>query len=115
MFGKDLVPRTRRPGQSVVLHSSGSFSYVVFIGPVSMRAIVRTREELFTTTVEREAPSFDVVVNGNCFDATRGGKFNALVGHDPVAPSENADRGASGSCRRMVSAQARPILRYATA
>lgn len=58
-----------------------------------MRAIVRTREELFTTTVAREAPSFDVVVNGNYFDATKGGKFDALVGHDPVAPSETLIEG----------------------
>lgn len=93
MLDADLVPRTRRSRQSGVLQTAGSFSFVVFTEPVSMRAVVRNRTERFTTTVGREAASLDVVVDGNCFDATDAGKFDALIGHDPVSASETLIEG----------------------
>lgn len=58
-----------------------------------MRVIVRTREELFTTTVGRVAGSFDVVVNGNYLGVSDGGKFDALIGHDPVPAAETSIQG----------------------
>lgn len=88
MFDRRLVARIRQAKQSGLLQRAGSFHFVVFTASVSMRAIVRTEIELFTSTVARQAASFDVVVNGNYFGATDAGKFDALIGHDPVSASE---------------------------
>lgn len=84
MLDRNVVARTRRDALSAELQRDGSFLFVLFTDPVGMRAIVRTREELFATTVATRAHSFDVVVNGNYFGATREGKFDALIGHDPI-------------------------------
>lgn len=93
MFDRRMVSRARAEHQSGILKQAGSFQYVLFLGGVSMRAIVRTRAELFTETVAREAANFDVVVNGNYFGATQDGKFDALIGHDPVNPAETLIEG----------------------
>lgn len=52
-----------------------------------MRTIVRTKTGLLTDTVSRQAQSFDVVVNGNYFDATYAAQFRALDGRDPIDAS----------------------------
>ena len=84
MLDRDLVARARRLHRSGVIDHHGSLQFVLFTGPVSMRPIVRTGAELFTTTVGKVAREYDVVVNGNYFDVTVAGKFDALIGHDPV-------------------------------
>ncbi|MEG3088854.1 hypothetical protein [Sphingomonas sp. PB4P5] len=93
MLDRNVVQRVRQRRQSGVLQRDGSLIFVVFTEPVSMRAIVRTRDELFTRTVAQRAHSFDIVVNGNYFGVTRGGMLDAFVGHDSVAASETIVQG----------------------
>ena len=45
-----------------------SLRYVVLDFRAEMSVILRTREELFTTTVNREGARARVVVNGNYYD-----------------------------------------------
>lgn len=59
--------------------------------------IVRTKEELFETTV-RKAQSkhkFKVIINAQLYDLTTTGKSDALWGSDPVAATETTPQGRS--------------------
>lgn len=93
MLDRDLIKRAREQNQSGMLQRTSSFNYVLFLGQVSMRAIVRTREELFTTTIGRSVGAFDVIVNGNYFGLTNAGRFDAYLGNDPVPAAETLIEG----------------------
>lgn len=109
MFDRDLIARARAEKQSGILRRAGSFNYVLFLEPVSMRPIVRTEEELFTTTVERRSGGFEVIVNGNFFDATFTGLGDAGWGTDPVPAGETIVLGQVVEAGKPTLGDSRPL------
>lgn len=71
---------------SFKVYQDGSLLYAVLDSTAKMTVILRTAEELFQTTVRRESVrrSLSLIINGNFYDLTPGGKWDALRGSDPV-------------------------------
>lgn len=62
---------------------------------IKMLPFVRTAEELFQKTAKRESLNnkFRLVINGPTYGLTKSGKFDALMGSDPVPASETLQEG----------------------
>jgi hypothetical protein len=68
--------------------TDGSLRYIVLEDDYMMRPIVRSREELFVDTLQREGKDMKVVINGSFYDVSFDGKVDAKWGHDPVPAYE---------------------------
>lgn len=77
-FWKNAVPQD--------LFRDGPLLFVVLEDSALMHILLRTHEELFEATVQRESRSqhFIVVINGNFYDVSKSGLMDAAWGHDPV-------------------------------
>ena len=89
-----------------------SLRYVVLDFRAEMRVILRTREELFTTTVNREGARARVVVNGNYYDVGFWGQLDAAIGSDPVDPSHTIVEGRLISRGAIIGGSSEPQMFY---
>lgn len=64
------------------IYVDGDLYYVVMAGKTRMRIMLRTKDEYFSTFVDREAVNLgmDVVINGNFYDINKTSKFWAVMG-----------------------------------
>ena len=69
----------------------------------SMDPIIRTQEELFEDTVNRESSNYDIIINGNMYTVTDAGLWDAAVGHDPIPAEETIPDGYIISKGKLVS------------
>lgn len=83
----------------------------LFRNPTRMTPFLRTREELFTDTVEREARDrrHCVVINGNLYLVTFLGKVDAADGSDPVPADKTTPLGLIMAEGVSLGGQARPM------
>jgi hypothetical protein len=105
-FWKDIS------GKAGTLQRDGALRYVVLSHSATMKIIRRTREELFSTTVNREGAGMTVVVNGNYYDVSTAGKMDALAGSDPVAASATTIEGRLISNGALLAGRAAPQMFY---
>ena len=75
------------------VYTDGDLTYTVMGEDARMEPFVRDREELFTETVDREAGPNSVIINGNQYDLTFGGKVGAALWDDPVRPHRTTPEG----------------------
>ncbi|MFV0332158.1 MAG: hypothetical protein ACK5KL_20400 [Dysgonomonas sp.] len=68
--------------------------YKKYSGNLLIEPIIRTKEELFSTTVAREFKNgYSVIINANFYDITLEGGRDAYFGHDPVPAKETLPNG----------------------
>lgn len=104
--------REQAAGKTAV-YVDGGLLYVA-MHPLGMRPILRTREELFGTTVAREVAARDlhVAINGNVFDVSAGGMIDVGLGHDPVPASATSPIGQVVLGGRVVAGSSEPNRFY---
>jgi len=92
------------------LYSDGGLLYVVLNDSVEMHIILRTAEEIFEDTVNREvaAQHLIVAVNGNFYDVSRSGLIDAAWGHDPVVATEATPIGWLVEGSRLIGGRPAP-------
>jgi hypothetical protein len=80
---------------NLALPTNGMIHLVAMSDSVKMIPFMRTKEELFETTVvnKNTKEKFSVVINGPTYGLTDSGKFDALIGSDPVPASETKQQG----------------------
>ncbi len=84
---------------------SGGPLYIVNMNQsVKMMPFVRVNEELFEDTARRESTTnkFKVVINGPTYGLTNTGKFDALIGKDPVSAAETLQEGYIIKNRKII-------------
>lgn len=77
-------------GNGVGCFKDGALRYVTLPDAFRMYPFVRTKEELFSTTISNQyqKQQYRVIINGLYFDVSYAGLFDALNGNDPV-PAES--------------------------
>jgi len=105
-FWKDIS------GKSGTLQKDGALRYVVLSHSANMKIIRRTREELFSATVNREGAGMAVVVNGNYYDVSTAGKMDALAGSDPVPATATTVEGRLISNGGLLAGRSAPQMFY---
>lgn len=77
------------------LPSGGPLYIVSMHKNIRMIPFVRNKEELFSTTAQQASAQgkFQVVINGPTYGLTHAGKVDALMGNDPVSPTETIQQG----------------------
>lgn len=77
------------------LFSDDGLIFGVMSHHVRMTPIVRTKEELFSATIDRanQTSKFEVVINGQMYDVSKAGIADALLGSDPVAAEHTTIEG----------------------
>ena len=106
-----LVATVRRQHLGGQLLDDGSLKYVIFLGAVRMVPILRTAQEPITSTVRKQAGTFDVVVNGNYYDLTFMGKVEAQLGR-AVPAEDTLVQGEVVSGGKTVAGDSRPQRFY---
>lgn len=88
------------------------------IGNFDMIPIIRTQEELFSSTVintynkyKKEEANL-VITNANFYDLTSAGKIDAFNGHDPVPASETTALGYVIKNNKLLTGKAAPLDFY---
>lgn len=79
----------------LTLPSGGPLFIVNMHRSIKMIPFVRTTEELFEETAKRESTrhNFKLVINGPTYGVTKSGKLDAMIGSDPVLPTETLQQG----------------------
>jgi hypothetical protein len=100
------------PGTTV--YQDGDLLYVVLDDRAMMKVVLRTAQELFHTTVERERLSrqFAVVVNANFYDVSNLGLLSALTGSGPIAASATTPVGRLVERMSFIGGRPAPDLFY---
>jgi len=110
-FWNELNPEITNGG-GVGHFNDGDLQYAAMNASVKMRTIVRTREELFEDTIDRENGRFKVAINGNWYGLDLAGKMDALSGHDPVEATHTSPEGQVISNGRIVTGTPEPDKFY---
>jgi hypothetical protein len=96
------------------LYKDGGIYYICFTDSAVMQIVLRDKEELFEDTVRRESRNlnFNVIVNGNFYDVTPSGKFDAAIGHDPIPAAETTPIGFLINNFKLIGGKADPNRFY---
>lgn len=84
-----------KAGGGIAHLNDGDLQYVAMTIRARMAVIRRTKEELFSKTLDDAVADnkYRVAVNGSLYDVTSSGVTDALFGHDPVEASETTPVG----------------------
>jgi hypothetical protein len=93
-----------------IAQNDSGVDYVVMDHGAEMNVIVRTAEELFSSTVSTHLSGMHVVVNGNYFGLTTMGKVDVAWGHDPVPAADTLIEGRVVSGGGVIAGDSRPLL-----
>jgi len=69
------------------LMQDGSLRYVMLTHEYQMKPLLRTKEELFSTTLLRAGTAMKLCVNGSYYDVSAAGLVDVAWGNDPVDPA----------------------------
>lgn len=96
------------------VYQDGDVLYVVRSDKARMHVLLRTATEMFQTTADNESRSrhLNVVVNGNFYDLTAGGKAKVFFSNSPVAASETIPIGLLVSGSHQIGGRPAPSLFY---
>ncbi len=106
LAGSNLLNTT---ASSSKVYTDGDVYYVVMSDQTRMRVLLRTKDEYFTTFVDREAVSLgvEVVVNGNLYSINRTSKFWAALG-DSSAGDNTSPEGFLIESQAILDGDSRP-------
>jgi hypothetical protein len=107
----DIVDKVRKQGLGGKLLDDGALRYVIFLNPVRMRPIRRSKAESMVKTVARVARSFDVVINGNYYYVDYYTGARAQLG-TAAAPADTKVEGRVVLGGKIVAGDSRPDRFY---
>ncbi len=93
-----------------IVQSDRGVDFMVLDHTADMEVVVRSAEELFSTTVSARLAGMRVIVNGNYFGLTRSGYLDVGWGHDPVPAADTIVQGRVVSRGSIVAGDSQPLM-----